>query len=78
VRHEPLHLTLLSPPDAAFDRGAAVVALRQVLAEWRIGARDLDRFAEGSLEWSRVRAQVAALRDAYHRLFREIRGSLAP
>ena len=77
-RHEAPHLTLLPPADAAFDRRAAGVALRGVLAEWRLGARDLDRFAEGSLEWSRVRAQVAALRDAYHRLFREIRGSLAP
>ena len=76
--HEPPHLTLLPPPGAAFDRPAAVVALRQVLAEWRLSADDLDRFAEGSLEWSRMRAQVAALRDAYHRLFREIRGSAAP
>jgi hypothetical protein len=74
---EPPPLTLLQPPGAAFDRRAAVVALHQVLAEWRLSAQDLDRFAEGSLEWSRVRAQVAALRDAYHRLFREIRGSAA-
>ena len=77
-RHELPLLTLLPPLGAAFDRGAAAVALRQVLAEWRIGARDLDRYAEGSLEWSGMRAQVAALRDAYHRLFREIRGSAAP
>lgn len=76
-RDEAPHLTLLPPPDAAFDRRAAALALHQVLAEWRLGARDLDRFAEGSLEWSRMRAQVAALRDAYHRLFREIRGSVA-
>ncbi len=74
---EPPHLTLLPPPEAPFDRRAAGLALRQVLAEWRVGARDLDRCPEGSLDWSRIRDQVVALRDAYHRLFREIRGSVA-
>jgi hypothetical protein len=78
ARPEPPHLTLLPSPDAAFDRQAASIALRQVLAEWRLGARELDRCAEGTLEWSRMLAQVVALRDAYHRLFREIRGSVAP
>jgi hypothetical protein len=73
----PPHLTLLPSPEAPFDHRAAGVALRQVLAEWRIGARALDRCAEGSLERSRLRAQVIALREAYHRLFREIRGPVA-
>jgi hypothetical protein len=73
----PPHLTLLPAPEAPFDPRAAGVALREVLAEWRLGARALDRCAEGSLERSRLRAQVIALRDAYHRLFREIRGPVA-
>lgn len=77
-RTEPTRLTLLPPPEAPFDRRAATVALWQVLAEWRIGARELDRLDEGSHEWFRTWAQVTALRDAYHRLFREIRGSATP
>lgn len=75
---QPPHLTLVPPLHPTFDRRAASVALRQVLSEWRVGVRELDRIAEGGLEWSRRWAQVSALRDAYHRLFSEIRGSAGP
>jgi hypothetical protein len=78
ARHQPPHLTLVPPSLPRFDRRAASVALHQVLVEWRLGVRELDRIAEGGLEWSRRWAEVSALRDAYHRLFSEIRRSAGP
>ena len=76
ARLEPRHLVLVPPLGATFDRRAATIALRQVLVEWRLAAGTAERLAEGSLEWSQMQAQVAALRSAYHRLFVELRRAI--
>ena len=56
------------------DQRPTGIALRQVLAEWRTLEQELTGMAAGSLDRSRVQAEVVALRVAYGRLFSVIRG----
>jgi hypothetical protein len=59
------------------DQRPTGIALRQVLAEWRTLEQELTGMVAGSLDRSRVQAEVAALRAAHSRLFSLIRGRLA-
>ena len=62
-----------APAAPAFDRRSATTALLNVLREWRIVAREMERIDPGSGERTLLEAEDSVLRALHHRLFGELR-----
>ncbi len=73
----PRHLTVVRDAGTGFDRGAAAIALRGIITEWRAADRLLKLIPAGSVEWSRAQAEVVVLRESHHRLFAAIRRDIS-
>jgi hypothetical protein len=60
-------------PGLPIERASADLTMRDLLSTWRAAERRLERVPEGDEEWSLIREQISALREAYKRLFAQIR-----
>lgn len=60
-------------PGRPNERASAALTMRDLLSTWRSAERVLESMPEGDGEWALIREQVAALREAYQRLFAQIR-----
>jgi hypothetical protein len=72
----PPGLTVIWQADLESDRHTASLALHEVLSEWRAAERSLVAMAEGSSNYARAQAEVAALRLSYQGRFEAVRTRL--
>jgi len=68
-------LAIVGAIERELARPSATVVMQQILGAWRSAERQLASSVDGSLERSRVDAQVATLRSLYQGLFVQVRSA---
>lgn len=66
-------LAIVSAAELELGRPSAMVVMQLILDAWRSAERQLGETVDGSLERSRIQAQVATLRSLYQGLFAQVR-----